>query len=209
MSARFARPFAVGGAVLAGVLLLMTLATQPTSASAQSASPAISWSALPLPTGTHTITAATRPKWKAATCATGAFGEIEVTADGYTLIPATATMCGDWRPGYSFNTVAFGRDSTVAYAHPDGLRTYANGAPTAVQAAFVSFPATSPVGVCLMRTEHDRIACIRIDRTAGGQLVKTPLPADDPLVAKPVQYVEDYLGGPIGVCATCLFLGIN
>lgn len=88
------------------------------------------------------------------------------------------------------------------------LRHYEPDEPTVVQAAFGTVPTRSPVGVCLMRSANVRLACIRLDIAADAEMIATPLPTDDPLVDRPVQYVDDALHPEpgTGFCATCLNL---
>ncbi|MFI7545493.1 hypothetical protein [Actinoplanes sp. NPDC049599] len=193
-------------AVVAAAILLISAAVRPASAEVTAPSPAASraYGAMtPAPTPT------TRPvRWNDGGCATGSIGPLERDAQNHVMIPAEIALCRPWLAKYAFTVVAF-RADRPPLAVASRLRRYEPGEPTVVRAAFHTVPTWSPVGVCLMRSADVRLACLRLDIAADGEMVAAPLPTDDPLVNRPVHYVDDS-GDPepgAGFCATCLGLG--
>jgi len=197
-SARSTR--AAAAVVVAGVLLI-TGALRPVSARATYQAPvgSRSFSASPVPT-------APPIRWQDGGCATGSIGALERDAHGIVIIPAVITLCRPWLARYSFTMVAFRPDVPETRAYGSRLRHYDRDEPTIVRAFFGTVPARGPVGVCLMRSPAVRLACVRLDISAGRQMTAVALPADDPLVNRPVRFVDDMPAPPPGndFCATCL-----
>jgi hypothetical protein len=186
--------------VVAGVLLI-TSALGPASARATYRTPVGSGSVGPSPAPT-----AEPVRWHDGRCATGAIGPLERDAQNRVIMPAVIALCGPWLAKYSFTMVAFRADRPTTLAYGSRLRHYRPDEPTTVRATFQTVPARGPVGVCLMRSPAVRLACIRLDIPANQQMTATPLPVDDPLVNRPVVYVDD-APEPVpgsGFCATCL-----
>jgi hypothetical protein len=87
------------------------------------------------------------------------------------------------------------------------LRPYAPNGPTPVTGALALDPGFAPtVGVCLVRTVSDRVACVRLDTGPDYRTVATPIGVDDPLVSRTAVFVNDAAlpPPPDPFCATCL-----
>ncbi|AGL17580.1 hypothetical protein [Actinoplanes sp. N902-109] len=190
----------MGASLLAGAAALaLTLGWPAASGSAAAPAAAVSGSSVPAVTSTPV-------NWVDAGCATGAFGTA-YTDRGHVLVPATITHCAPvWKAKFAFTIVMFRAKSSTATALRSNLRPYAETGPTAVTAALSTPPPVDgSAGLCLLRHDDVRVACVRLGQQ-DGSVVATPIPVDDPLVTAKVVLVADdvmpNLPGPF--CGSCL-----
>ncbi|BCB77700.1 hypothetical protein GCM10022251_64150 [Phytohabitans flavus] len=157
----------------------------------------------PAPTGG---TAPAEAEWIPATCATGELTTVETDAALNTTVSGAVSICGTYKPKAAFTAVLFRPDRDYAIAAATSLRSYDPAGPKPVTLALVTAPSTGTAGLCLMRSPTARIACVRLDFTLGQPAVMHAISTDDPLVAKPVIFVDDTLAPhpPAGFCGSCL-----
>jgi hypothetical protein len=142
--------------------------------------------------------------WIPAGCATGSFDPVAVD-QGHYLLPAHITLCVPYKAKYTYTLVLFTPDWDVPLATRMRLRPYAESGPALVTADIMLSSPEPVIGMCLMRTVNDRVACVRVDTTAAGVVTSTPIPFTDPLVAKQVYYDDQWLPETTDpVCATCV-----
>ena len=168
--------------------------------------------AAPSPTVSLTVVATPSPVsvptpaavfWVTAGCATGAF-DAAYTDQGHLLVPATITLCSTWKAKLAYTMVVFYPGQSPAFALATNLRAYAPSGPADATANFSTAPG-APVGLCLMRTVTDRVACVRVETVAGQVSTATPIALDDPLVSETVIYQDDSIPNqPTPFCASCL-----
>lgn len=147
--------------------------------------------------------------WIAAPCATGSFGQLTVDHRPHAFLPVSVTLCSAYKSKFSFAVVAFRPDRSFELATPGNLRPYAENSPAGVVADLDLRPGypLPTVGVCVMRSPTDRLACVRIGTTDDGVTTATPIGVDDPLVDRPVDYNGDLMPAPPDPdCGTCLSL---
>ncbi|MFI5930671.1 hypothetical protein [Actinoplanes sp. NPDC051494] len=143
--------------------------------------------------------------WPAAPCATGAFGAL--VRDGeHILVPATVTPCGRWDEDLRFTVAGF-RPGVSPQVFASDLRAYARTAPTLVTADLVT-QLTEDIGLCLLASATDRVACVRVTLDPfGSGLAAVPIRTGDDLVAAPVVFRdEDHPHLPSPWCLTCLVI---
>ncbi|HWH00780.1 MAG TPA: hypothetical protein VNV66_16040 [Pilimelia sp.] len=143
--------------------------------------------------------------WLPAPCASGRLESV-TGAGGSAIIQAEVTLCGKWTSSYSFTLAVFRPRWERAIVTSGELKHYRPDGPTTASTNIVP-PATGAIGVCLMRSESARLACLRLEADGAGGVTATSVPVDDPLVAYPVYYFQDNLPPPGGHCASCVTTG--
>jgi hypothetical protein len=145
------------------------------------------------------------PLWGAAPCAAGEFTGLEADELRNTVLSASVSLCGPWATKYSFTVVAFRPSHPVAFASTAYLRPYNQVGPTPVRGGIAAAPISGELGVCLMRSQTARMACVRLTFHLSEPTTMLPIPVDDPLVSKPViLLVETPPPHPWGFCGSCL-----
>lgn len=166
---------------------------------------------LALTLGTASPAQAAQP-WPPAYCATGQFTGIETSIDEkQTALRGNITPCAPSLGDSRFALVVFSPDPfSIAFAYSHLVVSYEPNGPTPFAGVFRTKP-EGEVGVCAMRTLRDRIACVRVTFRDDGPATMEPIPTDDPLVMKPVFYVEDEAPepDPHGFCGSCLELPVS
>ncbi|MCW6007233.1 hypothetical protein K1W54_22200 [Micromonospora sp. CPCC 205371] len=121
--------------------------------------------------------------------------------DGRTALHGDVTACAP-ASGTAFALAYFGPEDFSAEVDVYSLVEYRPEGPTPFSRFFNSAPAAGHIGVCAMRTLSDRIACVRVTWPADRPATMEPIPATDPLVAKPVNWITT--PPPSGFCGSCL-----
>lgn len=198
MRTRIAVPLIALAVLVLSFLMRPAISTAARPAESFSAVPYPSLSALPTPSRTPV-------SWFPADCATGSLGAA-YPDQGHVLVPATITNCGTWKSKATFTVVVFYPGSPPAFALATNLRAYAAAGPAQVIAVLQAPPDPGhPVGLCLMRTVGDRVACARVETGDDHVTTATPIAVGDPLVATTVVYVDDSKPQtPQPFCGTCL-----
>jgi len=140
--------------------------------------------------------------WTPASCAAGSFDAVSVDGQGHYLLPAHMALCEPFQARFNYSIVLFRGDGSLPLATGDKLQSYVIGSVT------VDVLPSSPAavfGVCLMRDEDTRVACVRVETAAGG-VSSAPVAADDPLVADQVIFLTKLPVIQPNYCATCVTL---
>jgi hypothetical protein len=142
--------------------------------------------------------------WIPAACATGSIDPV-VVDQGHYLLATHMTICSPGNVHFRYALVLFRPGQATAAASPDHLAPYAAAGPAD---RTVDVRLGNPVpefGLCLLRDLRTRTACARVDVAPDGSATSAPIAADDPLVAKPVVYIDEALPTPPdNYCGTCV-----
>ena len=160
------------------------------------------------PITTATVTQPTPVKsttasWIPAPCATGSFDPAALE-QGHYLVPVHMTLCTGYPAKFAYALLLYTPDWDFPVTSRNRLIPYAATGSSDV-IADVQLPSPEPVfGLCLLRDINTRVACTRIDTTAG-TVTSAPIPVGDPLVAKQAFYDEaDIPSPPDPYCGTCV-----
>jgi hypothetical protein len=145
----------------------------------------------------------TTASWIAAPCVTGSFDPATLE-QGHYLVPAHMTLCTTYKAKFGYALLLYTPDWDFPFTARNRLLPYA-ATGSADVIADVQLSSPEPVfGLCLLRDINTRVACIRID-TSAGAATSTPIPVGDPLVAKQAYYDEaDIPPAPDPYCGTCV-----
>ncbi|ROO59847.1 hypothetical protein EDC02_1691 [Micromonospora sp. Llam0] len=159
-----------------------------------------SWTASAITTSEPAIT----DWWTPAGCAAGQLGDLVADPDLGAVLPGEATLCTTYQDNYRFGVAEFRPDDRPAFVYLTQLVPYH---PTDVSPVRIVFPSGAPPvnrGICLMRSEQVRLACVELVGAPDGRVAARPIPVDDPLVDNLVVFDGEEIRNPTPGCANCV-----
>ena len=146
--------------------------------------------------------AASGPTWIVAPCATGGITTYTGGPDGRVSLAGWIQQCDEPTPDAGFAVMRY-HENLARLLYPElsqMVQPYGSAtAPTAFTVDYemdrhdVDERVLGPLrAICVVRSLHAPVACVRIDRSAGGGApLVAPLPVDDPRTAVPVLLLPD------------------
>gem|GEM_PF-1933030 len=191
----------------ATILMAATLAwlsaagVSATPVSAGTPTPSWTTSASPIPTSEPAIT----DWWTPAGCAAGQLSGLVADPDLGPVLPGEATLCTTYKDKYRFGVAVFRPDDRPTFVYRTQLVPYH---PTDASPVRIVFPGGAPPanrGVCLMRSEQVRLACVELVGEPDGTVAARSIPVDHPLVDRAITLDEQTeLPVPSPGCANCV-----
>jgi hypothetical protein len=115
------------------------------------------------------------------------------------------TICSPFNAHFRYALVLFRPGQISAGVSPHQLSPYAASGPSDRLVDVMLRRPEPEFGLCLMPDLRTRAACVRVEIAPDGTATSVPIAADDPLVAKPVSYINEVLPGPPdNYCGTCV-----
>ncbi|MFY1632082.1 hypothetical protein ACN27F_02155 [Solwaraspora sp. WMMB335] len=145
--------------------------------------------------------------WTSAGCATGRLGGFTTDPDLGTVLPGEAVLCGPYKDKYRFGVAVFRADAGQSFVFQSQLVPYQPAGASPVRILFPDGLPPHGRGVCLLRSEDVRLACVELIGGPAGATIAQPIPVDHPLVDRPAVFdSEQDTQLPTPGCANCVSL---